>query len=176
MKWTEYLPTNNYITAIICVCVMVILYVVATYNQSAYERYLTGFWSAENDEFCDDAGIESMLLYVGAPTGWLSSTRSCYLIITDDICNQTLTMSYRRGWSSIGIGKYNIAVKLDFDHDDTKDAVMPQHLSMCVNMLDGTLVMRDHDKVYAQLHKQHDITNLTLQMKSTSDAVTLPTK
>lgn len=175
MKWTEYLsaklPSSNYVTAIICVCVLVVLYVLAIYNQSAYEQYLTGFWSAENDEFCDDSGIESMLLYVGSPTGWTSATRRCYLIITDDICNQLVTMSYRRGWSGIGISKYNIAATLDFQDDDSdkSDPVMPPRVSVCVNMLDGTLEIRDNEKVYARLHKQHDITNLTSRMKSSSD-------
>lgn len=142
----------------ILIIVLIILYVFATWNISANEDYLYGFWVAENDEFCQNSEIDSMMLFIGEPDkGWIKSSRNCYLIIMNDICNQGLTLTYMRGWAGPGIGKYNISARAEFDTEQIWD----DNVNLSIDIRNGTLIITGReDTIYAKLVKMHDTTNL----------------
>ena len=158
-------------TILIVLVLIIIFYIAFTWNVPTYEKYLYGFWVAEGDEFCEEADIQSMLVFVGtSANSWLgSTTRNCYIIIMDDLANQGFTMKYRSGWSGTGIGKYSVRAEVKFDEDqlwtegeDSDDATC--NVVMTIDVIAGTLKIRGTGKnskiVYAKLHKQHDTTNM----------------
>lgn len=157
----------NQVTVLIVLVLILIFYVTFTWNVPAYEKYLYGFWVAEGDEFCEEADIQSMLMFVGTPTNsWFgSTTRNCYIIIMDDLANQGFTMKYRSGWSGTGIGKYSVRADVQFDDeqlwtdndDDTCDVLVTADIIAGTLNITGT--GKNSKVVYAKLHKQHDTTN-----------------
>jgi hypothetical protein len=143
---------------------IIILYIFFTWNVKANEDYLYGYWMADDDEFCDISDITSMSLFIGEPTvSWSGAVeRNCYLVITDDICNQGLTIKYRSGWAGPTLSKYNINAKVEFEIDD----IWPDNINISIDIRNGTMVIRSGDMVYARLTKQHDITNTCRAMES----------
>lgn len=138
------------------VVVLIIFYIITTWNTGVNEDYLYGSWLADDDEFCDESDIASMQLFIGESSGgWLSKERSCYIVIMNDICNQGLTLTYRPGWSGPSVGKYRIDARVEFDSDD----IWPEDVTIDVNMTNGTMCIHNDETVYARLLKQHDVTN-----------------
>lgn len=146
----------NALLVIMCIIVIVVLYLLATYNRSTYENYLTGYWMADGDDFCEQSEIAFMLIYIAPHDGLFTKTRECYIVIGDDICNQPFVMSYQSGWAWVNLGTYHVNADLQME-----DNVMNDHVEICVDMTTGELIIRDDDKLYAKLHKNHEITNLT---------------
>ncbi len=147
-----------YLVAIVVVIILIL--VSAKWNTATFEDYLYGFWLAEDDEFCAESDIKGMLLFIGEPTGWFSTTRVCYLVIMDGLCNQSFTMNYWSGWAGIGIGKYTISSALTFDNE----SVWPERVNMSIDMSSGLLKVYAGDTLYAKLVKQHDTTNIAKQL------------
>lgn len=152
-----------YLIAICVIITFIIIYNLFVWNTSAYEDYLYGFWVAEGDEFCEQSEIDSMLLFIGEPeNGYFSKSRTCYLIIMTDMCNQGLTITYRSGWAGIGVGRYRINATAKFDEEQIWD----DDITITVDMRDGTLKIKNNDgTVYAVLNKQHDTTNIARSME-----------
>jgi len=138
------------------IIVIVLIYYVSWRNTNSYEDYLYGFWIAEDDDFCDEADVDSIMLFVGESSGWYNKSRTCYLIIMNDICNQGITLNYHSGWCGLGLGKYKIAATAVFDECQIWD----EDVNIIVDMSNGCMHITDmDDKVYAVLHKQHEVTN-----------------
>lgn len=159
----------NHTTILIVLVLIIIFYVAFTWNVPTYEKYLYGFWVAEGDTFCEEAEIESMLVFVGTGTNsWSGSiSRNCYIIIMDNLANQGFTMTYRSGWSGTGIGKYSVRAEVKFDEEQLwtgDDDSTTCDVIVTIDVIAGTLKIRGTGKnskvVYAKLHKQHDTTNM----------------
>lgn len=153
----------SYYYAIIIFIIIIALYNTFTWNVSAYEDYLYGFWVANNDEFCAASEIESMLFFVGESSdNWFTRERTCYLIIMNNFCNQGLTLTYKTGWAGIGIGKYQVIANVEFDEEQLWD----NPVSIYVDMKSGEMKIHGpDDTLYAKLSKQHDTTNLTRDLE-----------
>lgn len=152
------------IAVVVVLIIIIIFYNILNWNTAAYEDYLYGCWIAEGDDFCEDAEIDSMMLFVGEPEkkGFFGGvTRNCYLIIMTDMANDGLTLQYSPQWGGVGMGKYSVRAKACFDEDQLWD----EDVTLTIDMRKGTLKIRgpkgDDGKniVYARLNKQHDITN-----------------
>lgn len=155
---------KSYIYAVVVVVIILVLYNLATWNTNTYEDYIYGFWVAENDDFCEASEIDSMLLFIGrADHGFWSTTRTCYLIIMNDMCNQGLTLTYTTGWAGIGIGKYRIVADAKFDDEQIWDSRVVIEADMRKGML---RITGTDDTVYAVLNKQHDTTNLASALEN----------
>lgn len=148
----------QFMKIIIAIVIVILLYYLATWNACANEDYLYGFWAADGDEFCERADIESMLLFVGEPDrGWISVSRTCYVVIMNDISNQGLVLEYKKGWAGPGISSYCIDATATFDGEQIWD----ENVKIQVDMRIGELKITGQDgTVYAILHKQHDTTNI----------------
>lgn len=145
----------NVVAAIIIVILLVI------WKQSTVASdYLYGFWVAEGDEFCESADIDSIMLFIGKPysESWkeraMCMVRSnCYLVIMDNMCNQGLTLKYRRGPFSAGT---HFTASVEF----AEDPVWPEEVTIDVSVADGTLTITHDGTTYARLYKQHDTTHM----------------
>jgi hypothetical protein len=74
----------------------------------------------------------------------------------NDICNQGITLNYHSGWCGLGPGKYKIYATAVFDECQIWD----ECVNIVVDISNGSMHITDmDDKVYAVLHKQHDVTN-----------------
>jgi hypothetical protein len=148
--------TNVYI-ALVLIIVILIIYNLANWNTGEYEDYFYGCWVAEDDEFCESADIESMMMFIGESEnkGLFARERTCYLIIMNDLANTGLTLSYSPTWGGVGIGKYAVNAKVTFDEEQLWD----EDVLLTVDMREGTLKISSGDMVWAKLNKQHDITN-----------------
>ena len=147
---------NNIIGAGIIFIIILIIYQVSTWNTSSNEDYLYGCWIADNDEFCKESGVESIMMFIGEPEGFATVTRICHIVIMNDVTNQGFTMTYRRGWSGPTIRDYYFRADITFEDEQ----IWPKNLHVCSSMLDGTLTICDDDDViYVKLQKQHDISN-----------------
>jgi len=146
--------------------VLVILYIGCTWNTRAYEDYLYGFWTAADDEFCDNSEIDHMMLFFGKSEGCFTKSRTGYLVIMPDMFNGAFTIEYKTGWSGMSVvdGSYTITAAATFEDEQ----LWPETITITIDILHGTMMIRgcngDDDQVYAMLQKQHDITNVAINM------------
>jgi hypothetical protein len=156
---------NPYITISI---VIIILIVYLSYNVSTYEEYMYGLYVADSD-FCASAEISSMLIFIGEPLkGWFSTTRPCYIVICDDITNQSFTINYRRGWGGPSIGEYNINSVIEFDSEDIFET-NGESVTFSFDMTKGSLKIFKGDNLYGKLYKQADISDLLTVSEDSSE-------
>jgi hypothetical protein len=135
----------------VALLVVITLYVILHWNTDVNEDYLEGFWVAE-DAFCEEAEIESLLLYIGEKK---NGKRQCYIVISDDITNQSFTISYYRGFSGPGVSTYKIRAKAEFESEQIWD---DGTVDISVDMRDGSIRIFDGDKLYVRARKQHEVT------------------
>ena len=146
---------NLYHVVIVLVTMLLIAYAVTWTRAQALNDYLYGFWVAEGDKFCEESGIESMLIFIGAPVrGWFSTTRSCYIVIMDDVANQGFELAHG-AWAN---GSCSASVAFD------DDQLWPERVTLSVDIITGTLRISGDSAgravLFAHLHKQHDTTNV----------------
>jgi hypothetical protein len=151
---------------IIIFIILIIFYNIFNWNTRAYEDYMYGCWVAEDDAFCEDAEIDSMMIFIGEPESkgiFGSTVRNCYLIIMTDMANDGFTLQYSPQWGGVGVGKYSVHAKVCFDEDQLWD----ENVLLTINVIKGTMKIRgkDSDMVYARLNKQHDITNIAQDLE-----------
>lgn len=160
-------------TRIVCGAILIILivliYFYCSINVSNYEKYLYGLWVGD-DDFCSDAMISSMLIFIGEPTYKHSTIeRKCHIIIQDDISNQGFTLKYSSGYGSPFISKYTIHAKCEFesenlfisnDSDSDNDDTTTSKITLTVNILMGLLTIYRGDQLYGKLYKQNDISDI----------------
>ncbi len=146
-----------WIALAIFICIYLIYYC-ATWNVCIYEDYIQGFWAASDDIFCEKAGISSMLLYIGESVG--SEPRLGYIVI-DELTSQGFSLEYKTGWAGINLDCYHLHAKVKFD----EEKIMPTHIDISVNILDGVMKITSDGVLYARLEKQHDITNIAKEQK-----------
>lgn len=133
---------------------LIILLVWSWTGWRSHHEYLYGFWTADGGAFCETTDIDSMLLFVGHPGD--DGSRTSYLIISPDICNQGLELSLRGSpWCLSDTYTWHAHVVFD------ETPIWPEYVDIIVSKSDGTLRVVDADGVlYASLNKQNDITNV----------------
>jgi len=157
---------------IVVFIIVLIFYSIARMNRMAYEDYLYGFWTADGDEFCENAEINSMMMFIGEIEAserfndfkWWNCTRGCYVIIMDDIANQGFTLTYRPGWTGVGIGVYRVRATAEFDEPEFP--LWEGEVCVDVDIVKGTLQIHSDGTVYAKLHRQNDISNAAKMLEA----------
>lgn len=151
---------------IVVVLIILIFYSIINWNTSAYEDYMYGCWLAEDDDFCDDAEIDSMMVFIGEPTKegifGRNVIRNCYIIIMTDMANEGFTLEYVPSWGGIGFGKYTVRAKTCFE-DETP--LWDEEVNITIDPRNGTMIVRNGEKVFARLNKQNDITNTARELE-----------
>jgi hypothetical protein len=145
------------------IIIITIILIWAIQNTINNEKYLYGFWIAADDEFCNRSDIESMMVFIGEPNNnsiyLFNRTRPCYIIITDDLSNQSFSITYRPSILTPPWGPYKICVTAQFDDE----MIWPERVNIDVNVIEGSMKIYDSDTIYAKLVKYHDITNAAKQ-------------
>jgi hypothetical protein len=141
----------------ILVVVILLLVWCGVGNARRHEDYLYGCWSAEDNDFTDSAEIDSAMIFFGkADRGIINTTRLGYVVLTPDMYNGGLSLSYRTEWvGSINGHKHTIRATVTFDEEPIWDP----EVTITINMLKGTMKIYNGDTVFMRLNKQHDITN-----------------
>lgn len=161
---------TRYLVAAVCALIVITIYYIVTVNTGNYERYMYGLWTAD-DDFCDDAGVSSMLLFVGEPrSGWTSTSRSCYLIVADDITSQLFDMTYATSCAGPSISPYSVWARCKFTDGDIFQ-IGDDPVEFAFDMCAGTLTIRNGERVFARMYKQNDISNV---LAVTDDSNELP--
>jgi hypothetical protein len=160
---------QNAIWVVIVIIILFIIYYTISWHTDTYEDYMYGFWTADNDAFCTKAGVESIMLFIGAPeqrTFKGRTTRPCHLLVMNDIENVTFDLTYNKSPSSPSLTKpYQVVGDMKF-HDKTQ---WPDDATFIFDMRNGSLKIKSGAKNLGILLKQHDITNVAkLEEKSES--------
>lgn len=149
-------------TAGIIVLIILLILIVAP-RIHGLESQISGFWTG-NDAFLERAGLASYYLYIGpreSKAPW--SRRQGFLVITDreggTVTSQAIGISYLslfRRWTSALRGHFSPAapynIKATIEYDD--EAVMPEKVTL--SFLNGTLTVRDSEKIYAFLTRDNE--------------------
>jgi len=151
-----------YTYALFLVVIIILIYNANDCSVREYEDYMTGIWRGDPG-FCAGADLSSMMLYVGgrSDTSWFGSRiRECYLIMNNDICNQSITLSYSRGSSGFcSVGKYEITAHVKYEDE----AVMPETVTMEFDMRSGVLRIHNDTKLYGVLWKDAEMSMMAEQ-------------
>jgi hypothetical protein len=152
----------HYVVLIIIV-IIIITYFISSWSSTANDDYLYGHWMIENDEFCDTAEIDSMMLFIGEPLDSSSHViRQSYLIVMPDMANQGMKLTYTRGWAAPWSTNYSVNAEVKFDDEQIWD----ENINISVDIMTGKMIIRSGDTIYAKLYKQHDITEM---VRATTD-------
>lgn len=139
--------------------VVIILIYFLLDDSRRYEDYIGGLWYASaSSKFSKTSDIDSMMLYIGP---YKNGERHCYIVITDDIANEKLSLKYSPTWKNIfGSSEYSITSKVLFESDD--DPLWDEkNITIKINIAKGTLIIEGtKDKIIlADLVKSHEVTN-----------------
>lgn len=152
---------NKYVVVLVLVLVIVVIWNIATMNINDYDHYLYGLWVGD-DEFCEDAEIDSMLLFIGDPENSMTSTsRNAYIVIQADgevASNQGLVIKYSKGWAGPNLGKYTVTADVDFDDEQlwSDDG----RVKITVDMRTGVMRVWAGEQLYAKLYKSMELSNV----------------
>ena len=143
------------------VLIILIIYYMYNVHGSDYEKYLYGFWVADT-AFCDEAGVEKMMIFIGDPvkSGW-STRRNMYLAIKDTT-SQLVSLVYSPPGTGFGfsLGKYKINCTAEFE----EDCGMSSKLTFEVDMHNGLMRIYGCEgtakTLYGLLYKDMEISDV----------------
>lgn len=153
---------NSLAVIIILLIVFIAISIINTqrYNKSITD-YLHGLWVSD-DDFCAQAGIDGILLYIGEEnTTLLQNIHKAYLIIHADgqiLDERRITITYYKHFVSLLYDSnpiINITIE-DANGEPSSinmDDIMPNQLSLDLNMNSGCMYWSNDDTVYAKLYK-----------------------
>jgi hypothetical protein len=159
------------LVAVLILAVIIIVWLVVKASKFD-DDCIGGFYTADGTQFCTESEIASMMIFIGPAQRSVTGTRrQCYLVIVMDEGKliDGFTLEYRRGLVRAlnHGGKFNAAVKFD-------DAQLwPEDVVVDVDHKRGTFKVfaagdavgdAAGDVLYAEVFKNHDITNLTDQL------------
>lgn len=136
------------------VAIVVIVFVLLLYR---HKEPFTGYWLADQDEFCQIAGVDSISLILTEPTGVFSKTSEGYLLIPD-VFDGPISVKYMRG------DKYNSThVKMQGAEIWPEDLIFERKPG-------GILIIKDdEDHIYAKLYKNNELTYLGKKVADEED-------
>jgi hypothetical protein len=108
---------------------------------------MSGMWIAD-DKFCEDADIESMLVYFGQPTGTGNLSRNGYIVIGPDVSNQGFVLKYAPLYSPVD---HTLSATIDFDVDQ----LWPQDIDIVIDAATGSMRVYKDSKLYARLYREN---------------------
>lgn len=152
----------KYIIGFLIAIIVVLLFNYHNIYQKEYEKYLFGYWIAD-EGYCEDAGAREMMLFVGdarksAYNPFAKTERTAHLIINDDITNQMINIRYKptsTGYSS-SLKPYTIDAEIKFE----EECIIPANVTIEVDIHRGTLKIYNSGIIYGLFHKVHDVTNI----------------
>lgn len=111
--------------------ILIVILVVIYYSKPAID----GFWVAD-DDFCEDAGCDSLMVYIGEKT---KGYRTCMLVITDDIVSQVFKLKEGID-TSCSPWKTKKRCTIEFDGDQ----FWPKNVIITTDLNTNTMVITDN--------------------------------
>jgi hypothetical protein len=144
-----------------------------------------GYWVADQ-KFCEDSGISSMMLFIGdvcsadekqtkfelmnessadyktadskSERNTKNTSRAAYLVINNDITNQSLLLNYNRANLGFGTGLSSYKVPMSIDYEE--ECTIPGKVNFEFNMEKNRLRIHWKDKMYGIFYKDSEITKM----------------
>lgn len=140
----------------LAIFIIIVLICIWVYSHDSFtEDYLYGYWYAEDDEFTEKAGVNSISLFIGEPAGFPKTSRDAQIILDNEITDG-LRIEYWRPH----VGRaYQMHAKVEFDSHQ----LWPEYVTIKVDVIRGRMTIkgREDGLVYARLYKHNEITDLT---------------
>lgn len=136
--------------------VLIVLIIIFNLNVSKYEEAMYGLWIAD-DNFCEEAEVDSILIFIGRPNGLFFKERPAYIIISPDIANEPFKMRYRSGWGGPFIGKYTIGAEVTFEGENQP---IESRVSIEVDLIEGRMRIFAGEKLYGRFYRENQVTSL----------------
>lgn len=161
-------PWARILLAAVVVVVLVLIAAVAPRVRD-YEGFLEGFWSGD-PTFLEEAGLSEMFLYI-APRERVGGRwcRQGYLVMVDDAGGMVSNQGVEIGWAGAA-GRWASALKSNFSGDPAEvfrvadadftydeEAVMPQAMSLGLDVTRGAVSLYTADRLYAFLYKDNEV-------------------
>lgn len=155
---------NKFIIAIIIIFILIVIICFVGYKYYSLEQlhnvrmddFISGMWQA-NEDFCQQADIEKMLLYIGS-----GPDKNAYLLIYSDgnvVVSKKLQLNISP--SKVSSKEYKVEIiDADDPNDDSLKDIMPSKLNMKLSINNGRLCLYKKKKIYADLFKDNMSTNL----------------
>jgi hypothetical protein len=143
-------------TIIICVLIVVIIILIVLNRLDNYDitSYLSGFWTAES-KFLETSGLTQSYVYLEPMVdnqiiGFLTMIGPYSNIVSD----QKIVISNIHQKNN-GDGLYTLKnINVEYDNTD----VMPQKLTIDIDINSGIIVLSDSEKLYAVFVKDNETT------------------
>ena len=133
---------------VILVIIIIVMYFM---HSSTWDKYMEGMWKS-TDEFAEQSDIDVAWLYLGDKNSY--HTRLGYLIMYGDdevIFNKKFKMKIYPGISLIN----PITRKIDLIFDEPDDNI-PEKLTMCIDLIEGKMILYDNEQVYLSVIKNNE--------------------
>jgi hypothetical protein len=144
------------VIGLVVTSVVVLIWIIVVQGaSSSCSELMHGFWVAPK-EFLDEAGLDSLVMFIGPKGSYILSTRDDGVLMNDQI---TLHTSCKWGcggnWSSgIGMRKYSVrfeGIKYDFFPSEQEMTLYPK----C-----GKMILSKKGTAYAVLYRDAELTDL----------------
>ena len=159
------IQTILYIASAVVILMLVIL---TFHNRSLENSMMKGFWKAD-PEFCQTAGLDIFLLYLGANTSYgLSHTRSGYFLakVPDGlILNNSVDITFTGGANILPTASHCKEYGMNIDWQDTEDdqhdeSAFPSELRANYYPFHNKLVLYSGDTVHAILYRDSKLSSM----------------
>lgn len=150
---------SRYGIALAIVAIIILIWVVGAKRSSAINDYITGAWVAP-DEFCEEAELESLMIVFGEPTSSaFGNVEQLGYIVANPNISAGLTMHYSRGFTMSPYERTFVA-NVEFDDGPLWGDSNPTNVTISVDMVRGSMVIRNDDTIFAELYKSNDVSDL----------------
>lgn len=152
---------NLLLNSIIVVLIILVVFLVSLKNTTTFSySTMPGFYHADED-FCKDADLKCMYLYIGKPISSVKYDYPCYITIHANhgvVANQSFNANIFEQWTKPDnwipfVGKNNKYYTVNFT--DLNIEGFPSEMSMTYDPQQGVIRLFDGDKLYARLYKDN---------------------
>ena len=151
--------------------VVIILYLFALYlNYRTCNELITGIWTAPPN-FLEDAGLDSMILYIGEKKCY-ELYRPCYILIQRDneiFLNEPTEMKINWNWTTPqnwNMFLNNNIVKCGNIHFKMPDDSFPNKQNISFNPVLGKIILSVGDTIYASLYRSAELSETTVKKQN----------
>jgi hypothetical protein len=166
-SYTDQTTMPNFYLGVIIVLVFVLAYVVVintSRHESHIRHHLRGLWIAD-DDFCNDAGIDGMIIYIGEYDSEISGHKAYLIMYSGNAVVVEKKFSFQIGgyvpdFYLLHQAQLSKSLWLKDEEPESEETmelkeVMPLELRLEIDFGEGSMVWKDEDKVYARLYKDN---------------------
>lgn len=148
--------------------IIFILIVLTFHTRSLENSMMKGFWRADAD-FCQTAGLDIFLLYLGSNTGYgITHARPGYFLAKNAeglILNNAVDITFSGGMNLLPTASHCKKYTMNIDWNETDDNLhdeeaFPSEVTACYYPFHHKLVLYSGDTVHAILYKDSKLSSM----------------